>query len=211
VHPQDRACALADRGSVVAGSRAVRRADLDQERARLAHDLGDAEASADLDQLTTRDDHLTSGARERAHCEQRRGGAIVDHERVLRAGELTEQGLNALAPSRALTAREIHLEIAIAGGGRRDRRAYRGRERSATEVRVHDHSGRVQNPSRRWPQARPRSGHQVDLVDTVNALEDLLAPRVELGASNRPREPIDRWQGTQAVVGVAGHREILAD
>ena len=58
VRAQDRAGALAERRRVVGQARAVGGADLDQPRAGLRDDLGDAEAAADLDQLAARDDDL---------------------------------------------------------------------------------------------------------------------------------------------------------
>jgi len=47
------------RGALVVGcARAIRRADLEELGARAYEHVGDAEAVADLDQLTARDNHL---------------------------------------------------------------------------------------------------------------------------------------------------------
>ena len=54
----------------------------------LGDDVGDAEAAADLDELAARDDDLVAGAGERRGGEQDGGGAVVDRERGLGAGEL---------------------------------------------------------------------------------------------------------------------------
>ena len=88
VGAQDRAGVLAQRALVVGAARAVRRADLDEPGAGLRDDVGHAEAAADLDELAARDDDLPAGARERRGGEQHRGGAVVDRERGLGAGEL---------------------------------------------------------------------------------------------------------------------------
>ena len=64
---------LAERPRVVGQARAVGRADLDEARARRAHDVGDAERAADLHQLTARDDDLApAGERRRARAARRR-------------------------------------------------------------------------------------------------------------------------------------------
>ena len=65
---------------------AIRRADFDQHRAAALENLGNAKAAADLDELVARDDHFAS-LRKRIEHEQHRGGAVVDDERVLRAGD----------------------------------------------------------------------------------------------------------------------------
>jgi hypothetical protein len=69
----------------------VGRSDLLQHRAALSHDVGDAERSADLDQLTPRDkDSSTLG--QRIEGEHQRAGRIVDRESILGSGQLREQG-----------------------------------------------------------------------------------------------------------------------
>ena len=101
----------------VGGARAVRRADLDQAGARGAHDVGDPELAADLDQLAARDQHLLALGQggEREH---ERGRAVVHDERGLRAGERGEQKLRAGAARAALPRRAIDLQVGIAGGRR---------------------------------------------------------------------------------------------
>ena len=66
--------------------RAVGGADLDEFGARSRHDIGDAEAAADLDKLAAADDNLFARGMGRQH-QQHRGGVVVDHERVLGTGE----------------------------------------------------------------------------------------------------------------------------
>ena len=64
---------------VVGRARAVRRADLDEPRARAREHVGDAEAVADLDQLAARDEHLAAFG-ERGEREQHRRRVVVDDE-----------------------------------------------------------------------------------------------------------------------------------
>ena len=90
VHLHDGARSVRERALVVVDVRAVGRADFDEPRAAALHDVGDAEAAADLDQLAARDDGLPS-LRERVEREHQRRRAVVDDERVLGAGELAEQ------------------------------------------------------------------------------------------------------------------------
>ena len=61
-------------------------ADLDQPRRARGHDVGDAERAADLDQLAARDDDFAAAAENRQRQQHRRG-VVVDHQRVLGAGE----------------------------------------------------------------------------------------------------------------------------
>ena len=75
-----------DGALVVAQMRAVGGADLDEFGARSRHDIGDAEAAANLDKLTAADDNLFTRSVSRQH-QQHRGGIVVDHERVLGTGE----------------------------------------------------------------------------------------------------------------------------
>ena len=75
-----------DGALVVAQMRTVGGADLDEFGARGRHDVGDAEAAANLDKLAAADDNLFARGMSRQH-QQHRGGVVVDHERVLGTGE----------------------------------------------------------------------------------------------------------------------------
>ena len=66
--------------------RAVGSADLDEFGARSRHDVGDAEAAADLDKLAAADDNLFACGMGRQH-QQHRGGVVVDDQRILGTGE----------------------------------------------------------------------------------------------------------------------------
>ena len=109
VHREDQIRALLDASLVVAEVRAVGGADLDQPGARLGDDVGHPEATANLHKLTTRDQDRTSGSRERSHRQQDGGGAVVDCERVLGAGELTDQAGEVLVAVGALPGLEVQL------------------------------------------------------------------------------------------------------
>ena len=71
---------------IICQVRAVGGADLDEFGARSRHDIGDAEAAANLDKLAAADDDLFARGMGGKH-QQHRGGIVVDHERVLGTGE----------------------------------------------------------------------------------------------------------------------------
>ena len=108
-----------DRGAVVGHSRAVRRADLDQARAARAHDVGDPELAADLDQLAARDEHLLA-LRERGEREQQRRGAVVHDERGLGPGIERGSKLGAHGAIPAPVA-AVDLEVGVGRGRLADR------------------------------------------------------------------------------------------
>ena len=117
-----------DRALVVGGARAVRRADLDEPRARAGEHVGDPEAVADLDQLAARDEHLAALG-ERGEREQHRGGVVVDDERRLRAGEPAQERGDVVLPRAARARVEVVLEVRVAA--RRSRRRARAPPRRA--------------------------------------------------------------------------------
>ena len=84
----DRGLAQGERTVEVGGACSVRRPDLDQPRAGPAHDLGDPDATADLDQLAARHrDPATAGQPDR---ERERGRVVDRDQRVLGAGQRDE-------------------------------------------------------------------------------------------------------------------------
>ena len=93
VHLQDRGGRVLDRGAEVGRTGAVRRADLDQACAGGAHDVGDPELAADLDQLAARDEHLLALG-ERGQREHQRRRAVVHDERGLGAGDRAQEELS---------------------------------------------------------------------------------------------------------------------
>ena len=162
-------------------------------------------AAADLDQLAARDDELAPAAGERGGGEQRRGGAVVDHERRLGAGQLAQQRLDVGLARAALARRRGRTR-----GSRSPRpraataRARRVGQRRPPEVRVHDHAGRVEHAPQRRPQprrARARRGRPRRRRRLAGARrEQLRAALGELGPRDRRRQPVDRRQRPQALL-----------
>ena len=77
MHAQQQARAVVDGVAVVVDVRAVGGADFAQRGAGARHDVGDAEAVADLDQFAARDDHFAAG-REFVERQEDGGGVVVD-------------------------------------------------------------------------------------------------------------------------------------
>jgi hypothetical protein len=79
VDAQDGAGLVVDRKRVVVDARPVRRPYFAQPRARLRHDVGHAEAAANLHQFAARDEHVAA-ARQRRQHQQRCCGTVVDDD-----------------------------------------------------------------------------------------------------------------------------------
>ena len=132
VHAQDHGRLGAERALVVGDPRAVRRADLDEPRARAGEHVGDPEAVADLDQLAARDEHLAALG-ERGQGEHHGSGVVVDDERSLGAGDPLQQRGEMVLPRSARARLEVVLEVGVAPADLDDaverglRRAGRGR------------------------------------------------------------------------------------
>ena len=202
VRAQDRAGAVADGVGVVGAAGAVGGADLDERRAGLRDHVGHAEAAADLDELAARDHDLAARAGERRGGEQHRGGAVVDGERRLGAGQLGEQRLDVVMARTAAPARGVPLERRVALRGAGDRLARRRRERRAAEVRVDDHAGGVEHPpQRRLLGAREPlagTGDEVGLVRRARA--QLGPPLVDDRPGRRHRQRVRRVERRREAV-----------
>ena len=113
VHAHDRADVLvrSQRSLVVSDPRAVGSPDLDHPRPRLGDHLGDPEATADLDELPARHDDRPARTGERGRRQQHRGGAVVDDDRRLGAGELAQQPLDMGVAAAPLARGEVELEV----------------------------------------------------------------------------------------------------
>ena len=122
-----------DGALVVAQVRAVGGADLDEFGARSRHDIGDAEAAADLDKLAAADDDLFACGMGRQH-QQHSGGIVVNDQRVLGTGKRADQlrGMFLARPARA----GVHavLERAVAARDLGHGLGGRLRERGSTQV-----------------------------------------------------------------------------
>ena len=79
-----------DGALVVRQVRAVGGPDLNELGTRGLHDIGDAEAAADLDKLAAAHDDLFARGMGGKH-QQHRGGIVVDDQRVLGTGERADQ------------------------------------------------------------------------------------------------------------------------
>ena len=134
VHAQEQRRLRPDRSLVVGRARPVRRPDLDEPCARAGQHVGDPKAVADLDQLAAGDDDLAAFGERRQH-EQERGGVVVDHDR-LGARQAAEQRRQVVLARAARAAREVVLEVRVAGRvahplERPPRRAEHGRDSCA--------------------------------------------------------------------------------
>ena len=127
-------------GALVVGQvRAVGGADLDEPGARGRHDIGDAEAAADLDELAATHDDLFARGMGGQH-QQHRGGIVIDDERVLGTGERTDQLRGVLLARSARTGVDAVLERAVPARDLGHGLGGRLRERGATQVGVDDHA-----------------------------------------------------------------------
>ncbi len=131
---------------VVVEVRAVGGADLVQPGAAPAHDVGNAEGAADLDQLPARDGHVPPG-RQRVEREDEGAGRIVDHQGVFGSGQAAEALATVVGAAAARAGIEVQLQVAVP---RRDRgHGLDGRRRQwgAAEVGMeHDAAGVEHGP-----------------------------------------------------------------
>ena len=149
------AVSAGDRAARSRGAGAVRSADLDQAGARAGEHIGDAEPVADLDQLAARDDDLAPLG-QRGERQQQRRRVVVDDERRLGAGQPAEDRRDVILARARAPVSKVVLEVRVAAADLDARRA-RPRERSAAEVRVDDHAGRVHHPAKRGLPGAPSS------------------------------------------------------
>src|SRR5437762_1570188 len=195
VHAKDRASPLGDSRGVVARVRAVRRADLDELRSGPPQDVGNAEATADLDELAARDDDLLAG-RECREREQHGGGVVVHDAGILGAGEIGEQSRRVAVPLAALPGGKVELH-AHRARGLGDRGEGARRERRSAEVRLEDHAGRVEDTAERAASAfvEKRAG--------LGGQGGGVAGGARLA---RPREDVARGAGEPLAIGVGRPR-----
>jgi hypothetical protein len=114
MHAQQQRGLVSDGAGVIGGAGAIGGAHLDQFRAALGHDIGHAEAAADLDELTARDDHLAPGGQPGQH-QHGGGGVVVDHQRVFGPGDLAQQGGGVDQPTPARAGLQVVFQRAVAG------------------------------------------------------------------------------------------------
>ena len=97
-------------------------ANLTQHGPGTCHDIGDAERSADLDQLAARYGHLPP-QRQRVQDQQHGSRIVVDHGCRLGPGDVAQQAGHVLVPLAAPPCRQIELK----GRGRGERFSSRSR------------------------------------------------------------------------------------
>ena len=147
----DRGPALGERAVEVGGARPVRRPDLDQARARPAHDLGDPHATADLDQLPAR--HRDAAAPGEPDRERERRRVVDRDERVLGAGQGDEVRLRGTEARASAALVSVVFEQRVPARRPHRRLDRLGRPRGATEVRMEDHAGGIEDrrqPGQQW-------------------------------------------------------------
>ena len=151
------------------------------------HDLRDAEAIADLDQLAARDDRFAARGQLVQNQKERRG-AVVDRD-----GGLAENGFEqrpdmhiALA---AAAGREIVFEIAVAGDG------LEWRQRRASEVGVENDAGGIDRRAAGTGAAMAASAvstvASIDRLGDVAAFQDFRARAIE-GAADLVNDELMR-------------------
>ncbi len=177
-----------DRALVVRGARPVRRPDLDEPRARAHEDVRDPKAVPDLDELAARDDHLATLGQSR-EGEEHGGGVVVDDERRLGSRQARQEGRQMVLTRSTLAVREVVLEVRVAGADLGDSLERGCGERRTAEIRVHEHSGRVQDPPQgRLPSALDLVEHGVDERSRVTTGLDLCPCAVEHGPGRGNRK-----------------------
>ena len=122
--------------------RAIARADLDQARARLAHDIRDTESPADLDQLRAGNDHLAplgEGGEREQYC----AGVVIDDQCSFGAGDAGEQPFGVCRARASLAGGQVVFESGVALGHLLHGAQGGGAERRAAEVGVQDDAGGI--------------------------------------------------------------------
>ena len=187
VDAQNQCRPVADRSGIVGHARLVRRAHFAQHRARLRHDVGDAEPATDFDQLASRDHDLPAGC-ERGQNEHGGRGVVVHDDGGFRAGEAAEQRFGVDVAPASLAAGDVILERGVSAGDFRHAIDRRGRERRAAQIRVDDHPGGVDDRLQRRPKHIPeaRGGECFDPGDDHAGIADR-RPRGSDGLSSGGR------------------------
>src|SRR3954454_11296122 len=145
MHAEEDGGLRTDRALVVGDTGPVGGADLDEARARACKHVRDPEAVADLDQLATRDEHLPPLG-ERRQGEHYGGGIVVDDERSFGPRDPPQQPGEVILPRSTRAALEVVLEVRVAATDLHDAVERSLSERGATEIRVDENAGGVDDP-----------------------------------------------------------------
>ena|SRR5579863_6155234 len=149
MHAEEQAGAIGNGALVIAQARAIGGADFAEHGAAFVHDIGDAEAIADFDQLTARDDDF-GAFRKRVENEKYGCGVVVDYDGRFGANQFGEQVSGVDVALAAFATRDIVLEIRVAGGGCVDLRKRGLRQRRAAEIGVQDYARSIDDAAERW-------------------------------------------------------------
>ena len=139
VDAEEEARALVEGAFVIADARAIRGAHFAQDGAAFGHDVWNAEAVADFDQLAAGDDDFGI-FRERIQDEENGGGVVVDDDRGLRANELRQQAGGVNVALAALASFDVVFEIRIVSGGGGNRSRCSGGEWGAAKICMQDYT-----------------------------------------------------------------------
>ena len=151
VHAQQQPRPLVEGAGVVGQAGAVGGADFAQHRAAAGHDVGDAEAAADFDQLAARDHHFPAFRQRRQH-QQHRGGVVVHHYAGLGAQQTVQElgGVRVALP--ALAGAQVEFQVGVAGGKIKDLPGSFDAQGRASQVGVQHHAGGVDDRLQRCAQ-----------------------------------------------------------
>lgn len=132
---EDEAGVGVDGGAVVIGAGAVGGTHFAERSAGAGHDVGDAEAVADLDEFAARDNDFAAGGK-LIECEVDRGGVVIDNDGRFAEDLFQENGGVDVALAAAAGC-EVVFEVHVAAG-----RGFFGK-RGAAEVGMEYDAGGV--------------------------------------------------------------------
>ena len=148
VHAKQQARAVIDGALVVGQARAVGGADFAESGAAFGHDVGNAEAVADFDELTAGDDDFTAAGESGQH-QKNSGGVVVDDDGGFGAGQARQQARRVNVASAPRASFQVVFEIGILRCSGADSFDGFCSERRAAEVGVQDDPGGVDDGTQR--------------------------------------------------------------
>src|SRR6185369_17666146 len=148
MHAQYEPCALVDCVFVVFNTGSVSGSNLAKYGAALRHYIGDSKAAADLDQLTSRDDHLAA-LRQCVQHKQDRGCVVIRYNGRFTSGKPAYQVLTMRFAPAALASSQIIFEIRVARCRFRERFQRLTSKRRAPKIGVDNYTGCIDDASKR--------------------------------------------------------------
>ena len=134
---------------VIADARAIRGAHFAQHGAAFGHDVRNAEAIADFDQLAARNNHLCP-LREGVQDQENSGGVVVDDNRSLSPNELRQQPGRVDVALAALAPFEVVFEVRVTRSDEGDFSLNCSGNRRPPQIRMQNHAGGVDHGDERW-------------------------------------------------------------